>query len=159
MEFGKRIEKFKSKSKRGGHDNKLFMSIKKRKFILGSFAVFVLGIMPFVANAGSFRNPLADPKGADAGLGVGVIVGRIVSGTLGIAGVLATLFIILGAIKLMIGFSQGAEDKIKQGKNTLVLAIVGLVVAFGGYLIINAVIERTGFLVGQDTTPAMTGGR
>ena len=58
------------------------------------------------------------------------------------------------------GYSQGSEEKVSQGKRTLIFAIVGLIVAYGGYLIINAVIERTGFLIGQEQTapPAGDGG-
>lgn len=134
------------------------MKIRQKKYIFGLVMVFVLGIMPLVVKAGSLQNPLVDPEKRQASLGIGVIVGRIVNGALGIAGVLATIFIILGGIKLMLGYMQGAEEKVNQGKKTLLFAIVGLIVAFGGYLIINTVIQSTGFLVGQETQAPAAGG-
>ncbi len=55
------------------------------------------------------------------------------------------LFSIIGAIALLMfiygGFvmilSQGQSEKIEQGKNAMVAAIIGLAIAFGGYMIVK----------------------
>jgi len=96
----------------------------------------------------TFTNPLAGGKVDTESVGVPEIVGRIVSGALGITGILALVFIIVGGWQVIIGSQEGKEDKIDKGKKTLVYAIIGLLVAFAGYIVINIVLGRTAFLIG-----------
>ena len=82
------------------------------------------------------QNPL-NPLGNTAG-GAPELYGRVIRLLLGFVGVAALLFFIWGGIVLLT--SRGNADKIKQGRDTLVWAVIGLVVAFSSYIILRFVI-------------------
>jgi len=79
-------------------------------------------------------NPLGDTSG-----GAPEIYGRILRFLLGFAGVGALAFFILGGIILLT--SQGNADKVKSGKDTIVWAIIGLLVAFSSYILLRFLLE------------------
>lgn len=87
--------------------------------------------------ATSFENPLT---GKAKSMSLAESVGLIVRGLLGFAGVLAVIFVIIGGVRIIA--AAGNEEQVKQGKQTLLWAVLGLVVAFGGYVVVNAVIEN-----------------
>ena len=58
----------------------------------------------------------------------------------GIAGAVAVLFITLGAFKYVI--SRGDPNSIKNAKETIIYAAVGLVITISGYAIVNFVVGR-----------------
>lgn len=66
------------------------------------------------------------------------LYGRAIRLLLGFSGVAALLFFIWGGLVLLT--SRGNADKIKQGRDTLVWAVIGLVVAFSSYIILRFVI-------------------
>lgn len=105
--------------------------------------VFIL--LPAWCEAATFSNPLS---AEGTSIGATELVGRIIQGVLSIAGVLAMAYIVVGGVKLILGYAQGSEEKVGQGKKTLLYAILGLVIAFGGYVIVSAIIQRTQFLIG-----------
>jgi hypothetical protein len=57
-------------------------------------------------------------------------------------GVIAVIMLIWGGIRYVI--SGGAADKVKDAKNTILYAIVGLIVAILGYALVNWVISIVG---------------
>lgn len=59
---------------------------------------------------------------------------RLIEFLIGLAGLIAVLFIVIGGYKFVTGGI--AEDK-DAGKKTVLHAIIGLVVAFSAYIIIN----------------------
>ncbi|MBI5412727.1 hypothetical protein HZA42_00065 [Candidatus Peregrinibacteria bacterium] len=65
----------------------------------------------------------------------GTFAGSFLRGFLGIAGITAVIFIMVGGYQMY--FSLGNEEMIKTGKNTLVWAVIGLVV-----VILSAAIVR-----------------
>lgn len=84
----------------------------------------------------TFSNPLT---GKAEPLSIAQSIGRVIQAILGISGVAAALVIIVAGLRVV--FSQGSEDAITQGKQAIVWAVVGLIVAFGGYMIIGLILE------------------
>lgn len=83
---------------------------------------------------------LKDPLGLDGDIAK---VGKnLVKGALGITGVLALIAFVWGGIEWMT--SGGKEQRISQGKSMMIWAVVGMVVIFGSYAIINLVFRILG---------------
>ena len=78
-------------------------------------------------------NPL---KGQDD---IPTLVGNIINYVLGILGVLALVMFIYGGLMWMT--SEGAPDKIKKGKDTLIWAILGLVLIFFSYALLDFILK------------------
>lgn len=70
------------------------------------------------------------------------IVPRIINLMLFIVGVLAIFMMIYGGIRYVL--SGGDNGKVKDAKNTILYAIVGLIVAILGYAIVNWVVSVVG---------------
>lgn len=68
------------------------------------------------------------------------IVGNIIGTMLFIVGVLSVIMIIYGGIMYVI--SAGDSGKIGKAKNTIIYAVVGLVVSILSYSIVNFVISQ-----------------
>ncbi|PJC40748.1 MAG: hypothetical protein CO042_02130 [Parcubacteria group bacterium CG_4_9_14_0_2_um_filter_41_8] len=79
-------------------------------------------------------NPIGDASG-----GAPALYGRLIRSFLGAIGVAALFFFIIGGFKILT--SQGNSDKLKSGKDTLVWAVIGLVVAFSSYILLRYVLE------------------
>ncbi len=52
-----------------------------------------------------------------------------------IVGALALLFFIYGGFTLIL--SRGATDQVKKGKDAMVAAVIGLIIVFGAYMLVN----------------------
>lgn len=65
--------------------------------------------------------------------------GTIIKGFLGITGTIALAMFIYGGIMWLI--SGGNPDKIKKGKDVFVWSVIGLLVIFGSYFIVDFVIR------------------
>lgn len=74
--------------------------------------------------------------------GGAAIIPRLINLMLFIVGILAVIMLIWGGIRYVI--SGGAADKVKDAKNTILYAIVGLIVAILGYAVVNWVISIVG---------------
>jgi len=70
------------------------------------------------------------------------LIPRAINLMLFVVGILAIFMLIFGGIRYVI--SGGAADKVKDAKNTILYAIVGLVVAILGYAIVQWVISVVG---------------
>ncbi len=85
------------------------------------------------------------PLGSGEDLGLPDVLLRNTEGILGLlfmlVGVLATIFIVIGGARFV--FAAGNPDQIKQAKNTIIYAVVGLVVAILASVIVNFVISST----------------
>lgn len=103
--------------------------------------IFVLaGALLPLAHAyaqGPSNHPL-NPLGNTAG-GAPELYGRILRLLLGFSGVGALFFFIWGGIILLM--SRGNQEKVKEGKDTLMWAVIGLVIAFSSYIILRFVIQ------------------
>lgn len=82
-------------------------------------------------------NPL-DP--GNKGITVYDILGRVIKAALGLTGAIALIMFIYGGFLMM--FSGGNSTAVKKGKDTLVMAVLGLVVIFASYAIVNFVITN-----------------
>lgn len=78
------------------------------------------------------------------------IIKTIVNTLLFILGAVAVIMIILGGIRYAI--SQGDSNAITAAKNTILYAVIGLVVALLAYAIVNFVIDQ--FVPGTDKDTA-----
>ena len=56
----------------------------------------------------------------------------------GLSGSLALLMFVWGGVLWLI--SAGAEEKIKEGKTTLINAVIGIIIIFGSWMLINYVV-------------------
>lgn len=118
-----------------------------KKVILFSFLFILLSafIIPFAASAQtSIINP--STKAYTTGdytlndiLLIAIGASRWI---LGIVGSLALLMFIYGGFTFLI--SAGSSDKISQAKKILVAAVVGLIIVFSSYLIIQFVLSSLG---------------
>jgi hypothetical protein len=74
------------------------------------------------------------------------LIPRLINLMLFIVGILAIVFLIFGGIRYVI--SGGDKSKVDAAKNTILYAIVGLVVAILGYAVVNWVIGVVGIGTG-----------
>lgn len=85
----------------------------------------------------------ADPGSAlcDAGEGGNVqgIIATIVNTLLFIVGIISVIMIIVGGIRYTV--SAGDGNAVAAAKNTILYAVIGLVIAFASYAIINWVLQ------------------
>lgn len=79
------------------------------------------------------------------------IIGRAIRFVFGIVGALALLMFILGGTMWLI--SGGNETRIKKGRDIMVYALLGLLLAFSSYIILNYVLAR---LLGARGTPSIS---
>jgi hypothetical protein len=83
------------------------------------------------AGAQKLPNPLGTTSVYD-------ILGRVIKAALGLTGAIALVMFIYGGFLMM--FSGGNPSAVKKGKDTLVMAVLGLVVIFASYAIVNFII-------------------
>ena len=84
------------------------------------------------AAVGELKNQ-AQTVGGDRSLPT--IVGGVLSAVFVVLGILAVIFIIIGGINYTV--SQGDPGKVKKAKNTILYAIVGLIIALMAFAITN----------------------
>lgn len=118
-----------------------------KKVILFSFLFILLSAfaIPFAANAQtSIINPgtRAYTTGDYTLNDILLVVIGASRWILGIVGSLALLMFIYGGFTFLI--SAGSSDKISQAKKILVAAVVGLIIVFSSYLIIQFVLSSLG---------------
>jgi type IV secretory pathway VirB2 component (pilin) len=67
------------------------------------------------------------------------IIGNLVKALLGISGTLALIMIIIGGLRWMT--AQGDPEAIKKAKSTLEWAILGLIVAFSSFTLVDFILR------------------
>lgn len=128
------------------------MKISNKVHAIGSLAaafVAIVGISLIGQSASAltlmdvFSGPYRG-EGQPASLfdGSTAIVPRVINLMLFIVGVLAIFMMIYGGIRYVL--SGGDNGKVKDAKNTILYAIVGLIVAILGYAIVNWVVSVVG---------------
>ena len=76
--------------------------------------------------------------GCDEVRTAGGVAGNVINVVLGVLAVVAVIAIILGGVQYMT--SQGDPQKVKTAKNTIMYAVMGLVIAILAFAIVNFVI-------------------
>ena len=77
-----------------------------------------------------------------AGIRIPGLIGRIIQYLLGLSGVIALVMFIYGGLSWML--AQGNQEKITKAKNTVVWAIIGLILIFSSYTIAKFVLTALG---------------
>ena len=117
------------------NDKKYNMS-KSRKIKLLTASLYSLFFITAIALAAELDNPLCQGLAADQ-CTLPAIIGRIVKGLMGILGSIALVMFLYGGYLWLT--AAGNETKIKEGKETIVWATLGLVLIFASYSIVNFV--------------------
>jgi len=101
----------------------------------------VPGLLPRCA----FLSSGCDGENADINIFVelGINIAKFI---FAIIGTVAFIMFVYGGFTMILSF--GSADKFKQGKDILVAAVVGMIIAFGAYLIVNFVLSA--LQVGKD---------
>ena len=68
------------------------------------------------------------------------VIVNILNGVIAVAGVIAVIFVVVGGVQYMT--SSGDAGKIKKAKDTILYAIIGLIVCVLSYAIVNFVILK-----------------
>ena len=122
--------------------------MKRIKLLIAAFMVTAVGAFTLVPATNTFAlDPLADVCSTDPDNAVcknkeedaNKLIGTLVNTLLFLVGALSTIMIIVGGI--FYATSSGDSSRITKAKNTITYAIVGLVVAFVAFAIINWVIK------------------
>jgi hypothetical protein len=85
---------------------------------------------------------LENPLGSNA-LTPQQIYGRVIYSFMGVTGALALIMFVIGGIQWMT--AAGVADRVKKGRDTLMWAVLGLIVIFSSYAILRAVLEALQF--------------
>jgi hypothetical protein len=98
-------------------------------------------------SAGSLTNPLSgacstiDQTKPDAGQKcIQLIIGNVIKAALGVVGSIALLMMTYGGYTWLT--SMGNSERVEKGKNTLIWAVLGLIVIFGAYAITSYIITK-----------------
>lgn len=125
------------------------------KFSLPFLLVFISPALAFAADVtvqptpvGSFA-PLAKVTSAD----FGSIVGRVVTIAFVLAIVIALGFLVYGGIKWIL--SGGDKAAVESARNTIVAAVVGLVIVFLSYFILSVVLGFFGLNLNSLVLPTV----
>ena len=123
--------------------------MKRLKLIIASLTIAVFGVVALVPASTSYAlDPLAACNGAGNGDNAvcqnksdnaNKLIGTLVNTLLFVVGTLSVIMIIWAGISYTI--STGDSGKVTRAKNTLVYSIVGLIVAFLAYAIVNWVLQ------------------
>lgn len=127
------------------------MPLRLSRITKGSVAIMSAALLSLVASSpiralsledvinGNYRG---DGQPAELFDGTTAIIPRMINLMLFIVGVLAIVMLIFGGIRYVI--SGGDSGRVKDAKNTILYAIVGLIVAILGYAIVSWVVSVVG---------------
>ena len=87
--------------------------------------------------ASSIRDQVEDVNGSGTKLEDGI--SKIINGIFLAVGVVAVIIIILGGVHY--ATSQGDPSKVKKGKDTMITGLVGLIIVFLAFAIVNFVLN------------------
>jgi len=111
-----------------------------RHTLAAVFAVVIV-LTPAVALAQGL-GPVTAPAGTQAGSDLPAAVLNVVNFLLILAALAAMVFLLIGGIRYI--FSQGDEDQAAQAKNTILYAIIGLIVIGLAAVVVNFIVSAVG---------------
>lgn len=107
-----------------------------------------LAVVPVAGAVSAINNTCADKLNANTvicksqGDNINTIIKSVVNTLLFLIGVAAVLVIIFGGITYTT--SAGSADAVKKAKDMILYAVIGLVIAFSAYAIVNWVLKAFG---------------
>jgi len=125
--------------------------MKQMKSILFTFALLI-GLVGFVAQPVGAINVFKDScKGSNSSdavcteagkgaTGASDLIQRLITTLLYVVGVISIIVMIVGGIKYVT--SDGDSSKVNSAKNTILYAVIGLVVAMLAFAIVNFVVAQ-----------------
>ncbi len=105
---------------------------------------------PCDSTQGKFTNLCTSAEDASG------LIGRVITAIFIIAAVIALFFLIWGGIKWIL--SAGDKAKVEAARGTIIAAIVGLIITFLAYFIMNFVLGLFGLGLSDLQLPTITGG-
>ncbi len=116
--------------------NKVYVTFLNVWFLLSGFLL----ALPVAA-----ADPLVPCGGVDCTINdFFQLLVNIYNFLLGLGGIVALLFIILGGVQMIMGFLDGGEHSVQAGKDTIKNGIIGLIILACGYLVVNTIIGLLG---------------
>ncbi len=117
-----------------------------KRFLIGT-TIFASLAAPLTVFAGDLNpcSPTDSLQCQVAKLGIGSVVGQLVQFIFVVAVILALGFLVYGGIRWIT--SGGDKTGVETARNTIIAAIIGLIVVFLAYVILNLVLQ---FLTGGD---------
>ncbi|OGL62694.1 hypothetical protein A3C09_02330 [Candidatus Uhrbacteria bacterium RIFCSPHIGHO2_02_FULL_47_44] len=104
------------------------MNISSKKIAIATYLIFLL---PLVTHA-----ELINPLGTTSIEG---FIGRLIKAILGLSGSVALLMFVWGGFQYL--WSGGDPKKVEKGKETLKNAVLGIVIIFFSYTLVNTLIK------------------
>lgn len=114
--------------------------------------ILPVALIAFALPVSVFADSLTNPLGST--VDIISIIAQIIRVVLGIVGIVTVVFVIYGGILMLV--SAGNPERVKKGQDTLIWAVIGLVIIFGSYGIAQAIFNG---LQGQSidaSTPTTT---
>ncbi|MCD4760617.1 pilin [bacterium] len=109
---------------------------KNKNFSRAKNKIIVITTMLLLPLPGLAKVVIHNPLKAQS---ISKLAGNIINGLLGITGALSLFFLVWGGILWMT--SAGNADRVKKGKDSIVWAILGILVVFLSYVVIEAVLK------------------
>lgn len=139
----------------------MFIYMKKISSFLLGLSVFATLALPAFAQVGATPITVCPPDSQFATLcnfstgGIGRIVQTIVTILLIAAVLIALFYLIWGGIRWIT--SGGDKGKVEEARKHIVAAIIGLIVAFLAYFILQIVLGFFGLTLGTFRLPSLVG--
>lgn len=109
--------------------NHIIKNIKSKATYGYSLLLIIFTFIPVDFVFAQLKNPI---KGAS---NFQQLIGLIINAILGLTGSIALVMFVYGGLMWML--SGGNQDRVKKGRDTFVWAILGLVVIFTSYTVVN----------------------
>jgi hypothetical protein len=119
--------------------------INIRKIITLTLAVFCLQFV-LLSTISSNTKALDECNGSSAKIcktnatSLSGVIKGVINTLLFVAGMIAVLMIVIGGLRYIT--SDGDSSRASQAKNTILYALIGLIVAVSSYAIVNFVLDR-----------------
>lgn len=133
------------------------MKNKILKLVVAIISIFSLSsflLTPAVLAANPCDSSLPDSvrqangcPGTDSGTSLPNIIRNILIAIIGVVGVIAVIFIIIGGVKYIT--SSGDSEALRKAKNTILYAVIGLIICVLSFAIVNFTINR---IIGSQTS-------
>ena len=113
---------------------------------LSKISLAALALLPASVFAAA-ELPTITPVAPTGDMSIATLLSTIIYWILGLSGAIAVLFLILGGLQYIT--SSGNKDKAEQAKQTILYAVIGLIVIALSFVIVAFVSQNVGKVVTQ----------